>query len=240
MFVGPSIPSTGTTFGQMPALGASGHLAKLEGLIAAKANPGAATVSATGGGTTGGNLSAGTYYLKVTETDGIGETAATGEISVTIAAGNIPQLTFAALQAGNLARNVYVGVAAGAETLYATGVETGTFNLSAAQPTGTFAVSPPAVNTTGLGNRQLSTLRLAGRGRLQAAWDEFARLYDAFSRGEPIDFPSAVMLSRNAALLFGSLETVAQEFGALVDGNPGHFATTTTGIGGFQARRVWP
>lgn len=241
MFLAKPIPASGTTFAELPASGASGHLARLIGQIAAvSGTPATPTISATGGGTTGGALTAGTYYLKIAETDGIGETGPSAEFSVTIAAGNIPQITFGALLTGSIARNVYVGVASGTETLYASGVETATCNLAAAQPTGTFAVAPPAVNTTGLQTRNLSSLRYCTRGRLQTAWDEFSRLYDAFARGDAIDYPSAVTLTRNAVLVFGSLETVALEFGALLDANPGHLATTTTGIGGLQTRRVWP
>src|SRR5262249_54887733 len=154
----------------------------LERLIAANfpgtAAPGAPTLSATGGGTSGGNLPAGTYYVKVTETNGIGETTASPEASVAIAAGNIPQVTFAALQAGNSARNVYVGRASGAEVLYASGITAGTFNLSAAIPTNSYAVPVPTVNTTGLtstnaangvvANQKLASLRACEKGRLQS------------------------------------------------------------------------
>jgi hypothetical protein len=110
----------------------------------------APTLSATGGGSSGGNLPAGVIYVKVTETNGIGETTASPEASVTIAAGNIPQITFTTLKTGNTARNAYVGTASGAEVLYATGVTASTLALSAALPTNSFAVGPPTSNTTGL------------------------------------------------------------------------------------------
>ena len=71
-------------------------------------------------------------------------------MSVTIASGNIPQVTFAALQAGNTARNVYVGTASGAEVLYASGITAGTYNLSAPIPINSYAVPVPTTNTTGL------------------------------------------------------------------------------------------
>ena len=169
-YTSPSIVPSGTTFAQFQSGGVGGQL---ERLIAANfggtAAPGTPTLSATGGGTSGGNLVAGTYYVKVTETNGIGETTASPEASVTIASGNIPQVTFAALQAGNVARNVYVGTASGGEVLYASGVTAGTLNLSAAIPTNSYAASVPTVNTTGLtstnastgvvGNQKLAALR---------------------------------------------------------------------------------
>ena len=101
-YTSPSITPSGTTFAQFQAGGASGILERLIAAnFAGTAAPGVPTISATGGGTTGGNLAAGTYYVKVTESNGLGETTASPEVSVTIAAGNIPQVTFAALQAGN-------------------------------------------------------------------------------------------------------------------------------------------
>src|SRR5579885_2624524 len=183
----PTVAPSGTTFAQFQAGGVSGLL---ERLIAANfpgtAAPGAPTLSATGGGTSGGNLPAGTYYVKVTETNGIGETTASPEVSVAIAAGNIPQVSFAALQAGNVARNVYVGTASGAGVLYASGITAGTCNLSAAIPTSSYAVPAPTVNTTGLtstnaangvvANQKLASLRACEKGRLQSVWDNFGGL----------------------------------------------------------------
>ena len=87
-----------------------------------------------------GPLAVGTYYVKVTESNGLGETTPSIEASVTIASGNIPQVTFAALQAGNSARNVYVGTASGAEVLYASGITAGTYSTLLNE-----AVAPPAL-----------------------------------------------------------------------------------------------
>ena len=179
-YISPSIAPSGTTFAQFQAGGASGQL---ERLIAANlsgtAAPSAPTLSSDGRRHSGGNLAAGTYYVKVTETNGIGETTASAEASVTIAAGNIPQVTFAALQTGNTARNVYVGTASGGEVLYASGITAGTYNLSAAIPTNSYAVPVPTVNTTGListnastgvvGNQKIAGLRAARRGVFRAS-----------------------------------------------------------------------
>jgi hypothetical protein len=80
-YVSPNILPSGTTFAQFQAGGSSGHL---ERLIAANAagtsNPTvAATVSANGGGTVGGQFAPGSYYVNFTESDGYGETLPSAE-----------------------------------------------------------------------------------------------------------------------------------------------------------------
>jgi hypothetical protein len=250
-YISPTITPSGTTFAEFQAAGVSGQL---ERLIAANfsgtAAPSAPTLSATGGGSTGGNLAAGTYYVKVTETNGIGETTPSAEVSVTIASGNIPQVTFAALQAGNTARNVYVGTASGAEVLYATGVTTATFSLSAAIPTNSYAVPVPTTNTTGListntstgvvGNQKITGLRAGELGRLQTVWLKLACLISQFNQGNPASFSDVVAKLRDAHTVFAMLTQLCAEMGALIDANPGHFTTFTTGIGGQQTVRQWP
>ena len=184
-YTSPSIAPSGTTFAQFQAGGASGILERLIAAnFAGTAAPGARRSRRRAAAPRGGNLAAGTYYVKVTETNGIGETTASPEVSVTIAAGNIPQVTFAALQAGNTARNVYVGTASGTEVLYASGITAGTYNLSASIPTNSYAVPVPTVNTTGLtstnaatgvvANQKLAALRACEKGRLQGVWDNLA------------------------------------------------------------------
>jgi hypothetical protein len=250
-YTSPTITPSGTTFAQFQAGGASGQL---ERLIAANhlgtAAPGAPTLSATGGGSSGGNLPAGTYYVKVTETNGLGETTGSPEASVAIASGNIPQVTFAALQPGNSARNVYVGTAGGAEVLYATGITAGTFSLSAVIPTNSFAVPVPTVNTTGLtstnaatgvvGNQKLASLRACEKGSLQGVWDNLARLITQFNRGEPVSFSNVTSKLRDAHTVFATLTQLCAEMGTLIDANPGHFTNVTTGIGNQKTVRQWP
>jgi hypothetical protein len=250
-YTSPTIAPSGTTFAQFQAGGVSGQL---ERLIAANfsgtAAPSAPTFSAAGGGNTGGNLAAGTYYVRVTETNGIGETTASPEVSVTIASGNIPQVAFAALQAGNTARNLYVGTASGGEVLYATGVTAGTFNLSAAVPTNSYAVPVPTTNTTGLtsinttrgtvGNQKLAGLRACERGRLQAVWGNLAWLISQFNRGDPASFNDVVTKLRDAHTVFAILTQLCAEMGTLIDINPGHFTNVSTGVGGQRTVRQWP
>ena len=250
-YTSPSIAPSGTTFAQFQAGGASSILERLIAVnLPGTAAPGAPTISPTGGGTAGGNLAAGTYYVKVTESNGVGETTASPEVSVTVAAGDIPQVTFAAIQAGNTARNVYVGTASGAEVLYASGIAAGTYNLSASIPANSYAVPVPTVNTTGLSgtnattgvvaNQKLAALRAVEKGRLQNVWDNLTQLIGQFNRGAPVSFSNAVTKLRDAHTVFAALTELCAEMGALIDANTGHFTNVSTGIGGQKTVRHWP
>lgn len=250
-FTVPTIAASGLTFAQMQGLGLSGHLetfiaALTAGTLAPTAAP---TLSATGGGSSGGNLAAGTYYVKVTETNGIGETTASPEASVAIAAGNIPQVTFAALKTGNLARNVFVGAATGAEVCYARGITASTYNLSAAIPTNSYAVAVPTMNSTGLANvnaqgvttnSRLQAMRAVKQGRVDQVVARLAEHYRRYMAGDPIAFPAAVDDVRHALVVLAVLVQLATELGAAIDANPGHLTTATTGIGLQRPVRVWP
>jgi hypothetical protein len=135
------------------------------------ATPGtAATVVATGGGSSGGLLPPGPYYLKYTYVNYGGETPASGpSAQFSVAGGNVPRATFPALPPGALARKIYLtptNAATGTEILYAVGVTGLTYDLSAPMPYGhgplpvygsaTFTpVSPttaPTINPTGGGS----------------------------------------------------------------------------------------
>ena len=108
------------------------------------------TVNPTGGGSTGGALAAGTYYLVCS---GVSTDPActwtTQEVSFTVAAGNIPSVTLPTplptavnqyLPSISGSYNVYLGTSSNNEILYASGV-TGTYNLTAAMPA--TGASPP-------------------------------------------------------------------------------------------------
>jgi hypothetical protein len=250
-YTSPSITPSGTTFAQFQGGGTSGQLERLiTANLQGTAAPATPTLSATGGGTTGGNLAPGPYYVKVTETNGIGETTPSAEVSVTIASGNIPQVTFAPLQAGNTARNVYVGTASGAEVPYSSGITAGTYNFSAPIPINSYAVPVPTTNTTGLisvtaatgvvGNQKLVGLRASEKGRLQGVWNNLSQVIDQFNRGEPVAFNNLTSKLRDAHTVFAMLSQLCSEMGTLIDANPGHFTNAPTGIGGQKTVRQWP
>lgn len=242
MYTPPRILPSNLTFAQMIAKGASGHLeaniAQFQG-----ANPaGTPTITPTGGGTTGGSLPAGTYYVVLTETNGIGETMPSTETSFTIAAGNIPQLGIPPIQAGNSAWNIYIGTSPGQETLYMTGTSTDPLNLTTAIPTDSRAnCRPPSADGIAPDTRQVNALKAATDRRLQSVWDQFSRAYTNWNAGEPMDYMQARQEAANAALVFGTLAQVANELGAAIDANPGHYnRATPTAIGGTRTRRIWP
>ena len=67
----PNIIPSGTTWAQLQAAGASGHLERLiaANALGSNAPTVAATAAATGGASSGGSLAPGTYYFVFTETD---------------------------------------------------------------------------------------------------------------------------------------------------------------------------
>lgn len=246
-YISPSVTSSGlTTLAQYSAAGVNGLLeALISANFAANAVPANPTITATGGGTTGGNLPAGTVYVKVTETDGSGETTPSGEVNVAVSAGNIPQVTFAALKPGNTARNVYAGMASGAEVLYATGVTTATYNLSAAIPTNSWSqVTPPTVNSTGIvsdGNpAKMQAIRAIEKGNFRLIWDNLQAMVSDFNRGDPMSFMSATQKLRNVHMAVALFNQLLTEVGTYIDANPGTLRTTTTGIGNAKLTRSWP
>ena len=161
----------------------------------------------------------------------------------------MPLVTFAAMQTGNLARNVYVGTATGAEVCYARGVTSGTLALVAAIPTNSYAVAPPTANSTGLTtttasgavtNQRLVNLRSCKSGKLQSVWDRFAEHYRRFAAGEPIPHAAAIEDVRHAQVVFGTLYQAATELGTLIEANPGHLVPTSNTMGVSRLKRQWP
>lgn len=249
----PVATTSGLTFSQL-----SGLSATLEALItansAATAVPTAApTATPTGGGSTGGLLAAGTYLLKFTETNGIGETTASPEsTTLTVAAGNIPQVTFPSLKTGNLARNLYatpVNGTTGQEILYATGITTTTFSMSVLSPANSFAVKPPTANTTGFvytdsnGNVEsfvLQNIRAAKVGNLQVVYNNAADLIDTWLHGDPISSSGAIAKLRHAHTAFVIIAKAFSDIGTLMDANPGSLKPTVNGVGNSSLTRTWP
>jgi len=202
---------------------------------------------------TSGSLAAGTYYLNFTETNGFGETSISTESSqLTVSSGNIPRVTFPALQGGNVARNLYITAvngSSGTEVLYATGITTTTYDLAQAASSNSYAVSPPLVNTTGLtypdanGNTiksSLSLIRSAKDNNLEDAYRHLRGVVAKFNQGEPVSFTGTLAKFRHAHAAFAVFAQLCSEMGTLIDANPGHFATAPSGIGTSQPRRSWP
>jgi hypothetical protein len=124
--------------------------------VAVQAAPtGTATVSVTG---TGGTLTAGVYFGKITYVDGNlnasglhGETTGGTEFTFTQVSGNQPIITFndGGLPSWASGRNLYltaVGGASGSEVLAFTGITATTYTIAANPPASTTTV--PTTNTT--------------------------------------------------------------------------------------------
>ena len=214
----------------------------------------AATATATGGGSTGGSLAAGTYYFVFTETDGTGETTPSPQgLQLTVAAGNVPQFTFPALQPGNSARNLYLGAvggsAAGPYSLYATGISATTFSALAARPTNSYAVPPPTRNSTAFSytdangytiNFAYQYIRAAKDGQLADVYRALGKLVDDYLRGDPASWSGVITKLRHVGTAFATLATLVNEIGTLIDANAGTIKPTTNGIGSGTTQRTWP
>ncbi|GIV44661.1 MAG: hypothetical protein KatS3mg035_1784 [Bacteroidia bacterium] len=119
------------------------------------------SVNPTGGGSSGGFLAAGTYYIQFAFTGPFGTTwgstshIGASAVSFSISAGNIPRVNLPTLPAGATGINIYLtqpGGSPGTETLYASGVTGATYDLVAAHTTGTAPVPLSAVQVSGAVN----------------------------------------------------------------------------------------
>lgn len=227
----PSITSSGYSFGQLYSGGVAGIL---EAVIAANLNASASPTSAptlsTGG--SGNTLPAATYYVVITETDGVGETtaspASTGQ-AVTL--GLYLTVTFPGLKSGNVARNVYVGTSSsGPFTLAASNITASSVNITAPLPANSYAVNPPTTNSTGLtftdaaGNTTNKALELAhtfDKGDSRRVYQYLASIVRDFLHGDPQNWQAFMQKLRHAHTAFAIMSEVCAEIGTLVDANPG-------------------
>lgn len=241
-YTSPSITASGTTFAQFQAGGASGHMEKLiaANSAATLAPTAAPTLAASGSGNT---LPAATYYVTVTETNGIGETTNGSQVSAgqAITSGQLLTVTFAALKSGNTARNVYGGTAsAGPFTLVATGITASTLNITAPLPSNSYAVNPPAINTTGLTTTKLQLLRYLEQNDAHKVWDHLRRAITNFNQGEPGTFQDLTIKLRDAHVVFSMVATLCAEAGTLLDANAGTLRMAAQPGGNRMLRRTWP
>jgi hypothetical protein len=253
-YTAPTPVASGTTFAQFQSGGASGHLELLITAQAATLAPTvAATATATGGGSSGGLLAAGTYYFVITESNGFGETTKGPESAqLTVSAGNKPRITFQTLKTGNVSRNVYVGAVNGSSggpyTLYASGITAATYDMIAAAPTNSYAMAPPAANSTGLAyvagsstqNKSLELIRAAKDGNLEDAFRFLRTVIADFNRGDPASFNGVLMKLRHAHGVFAMFNTLCSEMGTLIDANAGTLGRSIDVIGNTKTRRTWP
>lgn len=249
-YASPSITTSGLTFAQLQA---GGLTSVLEGVItaskAATLAPSAApTLAASGSGAT---LPAATYWVVVTETDGIGETTVSAtSASQAVTLGQNLVITPSTLRTGNTARNFYVGTGStGPFMLAGTGSSASTFTISAPLPSNSYAVTPPTVNSTGYTyvdaagvtiNGPLQFARAAEKGNLQTVYQDVAWTIDTFLRGDPMSFPAVISKLRRAQTAIASINQALTDIGTLIDANAGTLKPATTGIGNSTVARTWP
>lgn len=232
-FVAVSPNASGITFAQLRTGGWPVALELLAAANPAKADPTTQlTANPTGGGSSGGNLPAGTYYACETFVDPFGETliGTSRSALISIAAGNIPRITGAALPSGCQSKNLYltpVGGAAGSEYLYASGITATTFDCSfalASDPGG----SIPRENTTGLAGH-MTLLRSLVQSNAGVTLLPIRQGLDNFLQGVGIDRRTVLIEAiRNAGLL-AAWAILAGEIGTLIAANMGTLAMSTTG-----------
>lgn len=244
-YTAPSITTSGTTFSQLPGAGLNGLL---ENLITANSGtnqiPNAApTLSTTG---TGNTLPTGTYYVAVTESNGMGETPASPVASQAVTLGAALVVTFHALMSGNVSRNVYVGTAStGPFTLVATGITASSYNVGAPLPTNSWsAVHPPTVNSTGITSDgspdKMRRIRAGEVGNLQDDWKALNAIVANFAAGQPVPWQQAIQKLRNVHTALAMMNQACVELGTLIDANPGTIKYVQDPIGNMKQVRSFP
>jgi hypothetical protein len=241
-YASPSVTQSGLGFAAFQAAGISGLL---EALITANTGPTAApTVAATLAAASGGTLPNDTYTVKVTETNGFGETTAGPASSGQAANAQKITVTFQALKSGNTARNVYIAGAAGVYMLVARGITAATYDITALPTDSRKSVQPPTVNTAGMQDvgapRKLSFARAAEKGNLQDVYRAMAEAVRSFNSGRPIASDEVIAKIRDAHVTFALLAQLCAEAGTLADANNGSFSNTADGAGVGTVVRVWP
>jgi hypothetical protein len=157
---------------------------------------------------------------------------------------NLPVVTFPALQTNNTSRNLYLtqpGGAAGSETLYQSGITTGTYTMSKVNAVAT-PISLPTVNTTALSasSDMMQFARFPKSGRTDRIVKRARQVLYDYLRGSPQSQQDMIRQFREAHTSVALLNQAFTEAGVLVDANPGHLTTATTGAGNIGYRRVWP
>ncbi len=240
----PNLAASGASFAQFQSGGFTKvlELAITANNTATAAPTSAPTAAATGGGASGGTLPAGTYLLKFTEVNGIGETTASPEsTTLTVAATNIPRVTFPSLKTGNTARNLYVtptNGATGTEVLFAAGITTTTYDMTAPAPTST--TTPPTTNTTALSGDQISRIRSGENNSLQNVYNQMVQGLSNFNQGDPVDIALFVQHLSIFTVTFKILLATLEACATLVGANPGTLGVSQTAIGHQKGKRTWP
>lgn len=237
-YVTANVRTSGASFSDLQSDGLRGLVAALVAANAAITDPtSAATVSATGGGASGGALPAGDYFVSYTWVDGAGETTAgTSECvsAFTVASGNKPRVTIPSLPSGVACANIYLTLADGAsgtETLYATGVTTTTFDLLYAANSDPANVAPPTTNTTGLAKIQ-GLVDALFVGQSDRVMNRLSLLLHNFLSGKPMALNDVKKLQLQYSAALRAAAKAWDDVGALIVANPGTLGGANKGGAG--------
>jgi hypothetical protein len=242
----PYVFVTSKTYAQIRAAGLSGLLDEIATQQAATADPTAApTHAATGGGSTGGLLAAGTYYLVFTESNGLGETAKSPESAqLTVSAGNIPRVTFPALKTNNGSRHLYAGAvngpSGGPYKRYASYITSATHDMATAVLTTSDAVSPPTANGTAPDRKAIELLRLARNGKLNLVYRYIQDASNNYHTGSAADWRDTMLELQRAHWVIRAMERSCAVMGEAWRANPGTLGFETYGLGQQRKVRTFP
>lgn len=162
------------------------------------------------GHTSGGSLSAATYYVVVTYVSASGESVASTESSLAVSAANLLTINSPAARTGATGYNVYVATASGQETQQnTTPISLGT-NWTESTG-GLVAGSLPPVN--GIGDSNLTQITVHPGGG--AADDEMQSLYDWRNRlvGEKLGVQSTESASVHRPIYYHTLDNLGEVTG---------------------------
>lgn len=225
-YVASAVATSGATLTTLQAGGLQGLINSIIAANVALANPSVqATVSATGGGSSGGLLPAGTYYCSYTFLGPGGETTVgTSEsASFTISSGNKPQVSLPAVPSGGRSINLYltaVGGAVGTETLYATGITGTTFNMIYAAGTDVTGPAPPTTNTTGLASLT-QMLHAPLNFQPERVFLKLSEHVTSFIQGDGTSYAQVLKQIRDYTDIFQAYKQVLDDFGTIVAAHPG-------------------
>jgi hypothetical protein len=157
---------------------------------------------------------------------------------------NIPKITaFPPFQTGNLARNIYLtppNGGSGSEVLYARESTTATFTFATPAPASNYAISPPAVNTTGFTVLDFQLIRSAKDGNLEDVYRRLRQVIYDWNHGSPVPPGQTLFNLKRIHNVFSTLAQLCTEMGTLIDTNPGHINPVVTGVGNAGSKRTWP
>jgi len=154
--------ASGVTFGKVFDFGGAFRQSIVKGLTSLPTPSAAPLLNPTGGGTSGGLLAPGTYYVEANYATSYGESApGPNSMTFNVAAGQIPQVTVPAIPSGDTV-NLYLSSASGTSgsaTLYRSGITSTTVSLDQAASGSGATVTTSATSTALFGSAQeLATL----------------------------------------------------------------------------------